>query len=339
MFKLYKNNVSYFIGVSLFIILFDLVIVNSVLFKENDQLLTIGISIDFVVVIPLLLYFLIYRNLNKKIIAILPFALLGYIALVLIIPSTGQGTLEVVKYTLIPMELMFLCYEIYKIYQIIINFRRNITVGSHPIETLRKSLEATFSNSKITSLLVHDASVIYYALFSWRKKPYLRTASTSFSYHTNSSWLITILILSKILLIEGACVHILLMQWSHTVAWILSLGNIYVIILLISDYRAMCLNPILVSKQEIRIQYGIQMLSYIDIDNIESVSMIKFEKLAKKDLKTSITPLVIEPNVLIRLKSKITVIRLFGKRQMVDHVNLFLDKPHEFQVECHKLIG
>lgn len=75
MFKLYKNNVSYFIGVSLFIILFDLVIVNSVLFKENDQLLTIGISIDFVVVIPLLLYFLIYRNLNKKIIAILPFAL------------------------------------------------------------------------------------------------------------------------------------------------------------------------------------------------------------------------------------------------------------------------
>ncbi len=125
------------------------------------------------------------------------------------------------------------------------------------------------------------------------------------------------------------------MQWSHTVAWVLSLGSIYVIILLIADYRAMCLNPILVSKQEIRIQYGIQMLSYIDIDNIESISMIKFENLTKEDLKTTFTPLVIEPNVLIRLKSNISVIRLFGKRQMVDQIYLFLDKPLEFQVECH----
>ncbi len=61
MFKLYKYNVSYFIGLSLFIKLFDLVIVKSALFKENDQLLTIGVTLDFVVVIPLLLYFLIYR--------------------------------------------------------------------------------------------------------------------------------------------------------------------------------------------------------------------------------------------------------------------------------------
>jgi hypothetical protein len=328
--------VIYFVGVSLFIILFDLVIVKSVLFKENDQLLTIGVTLDFVVVIPLLLYFLIYRKLNKKIISILPFALLGYIALLLMIPSTSHGTVEIVKYILIPMELIFLCYAISKIYRIIRNDRRNISTNSHPIETLRKSLEATFRNSKIASLLVHDASILYYTLFSWRKRPYTRTGSTAFSYHTNSSWLITVLLLSKILLIEGACIHLLLMQWSHTAAWVLSLGNIYVIMLLIADYRAMRLNPILVSKQEIRMQYGIQMLSHIDVDNIESVSIIRFEKLTKHDLKTSITPLVIEPNVLIHLKNKTNVIRLFGKRQMVDQVYLFLDKPHEFVAECYK---
>ncbi|NGM82452.1 hypothetical protein G5B47_08480 [Paenibacillus sp. 7124] len=255
-----------------------------------------------------------------------------------IVPDTGQGTLDDIKYILMPVELMFISYEIYKVYQIISNFRRNRAVDSHPIDTLRKSLEESLSNSKIASLLVHDASVFYYALFSWRKKPYLQTGAASFSYHKNSNWLITILILSKILLIEGICIHILLMQWSPIAAWVLSLGNLYIIILLIADYRAMCLNPILVSKQEIRVQYGIQMLSKIDIDNIESVSMIKFMKLTKNDLKTSFTPLVIEPNILIRLKSKIPVIRLFGKRQMVDQVYLSLDKPHEFQVECHKLM-
>ncbi|RUT31770.1 hypothetical protein EJP77_10310 [Paenibacillus zeisoli] len=336
--KLFRNNMSYFIGVSLFIILFDLVVVKSVLAKENDQLLSIGVTLDFVVVIPLLLYFLIYRQRNKKIIAVLPYALIGYIALALTLPHTSQGTLDIVKYTLIPMELTFLCYEIFKIYQIAINFRRNFTAGSHPIETLRRSLEAIFNSSKITSLLVHDASVFYYALLSWGKKPYLRNGTTSFSYHTKSSWLITILILSKVLLIEGACIHLLIMQWSHIAAWVLSLGNIYIIILFIADYRAMCLNPILVSQQDIRLQYGIQMSSYIDIDNIESVSVIKSGGLAQKDLKTSITPLIIEPNVLVRLKSKITVIHLFGKRQIVDQVYLFLDNPREFQEECQNLM-
>ncbi|WP_433945159.1 hypothetical protein [Paenibacillus sp. SN-8-1] len=336
--KLFRNNMSYFIGVSLFIILFDLVVVKSLLAKKDDQLLSIAVTLDFVVVIPLLLYFLVYRKRNKKFIAVLPYALIGYIALALTLPGTSQGTLEIVKYTLIPIELMFLCYEIYKVYQIAVNFRRNFTAGSHPIETLRRSLEATFKGPKITSLLVHDASVFYYALLSWRKKPYLRNGSSSFSYHTKSSWLITILMLSKVLIIEGVCVHLLLMQWSHIAAWVLSLGNIYIIVLFIADYRAMRLNPILVSQQDIRIQYGIQMSSYMDIDNIESVSVIKSGELAQKDLKASIMPLIIEPNVLIRLKSKITVIHLFGKRQIVDQVYLFLDNPHEFQVECQKLM-
>jgi len=323
-------------GISLFIILFDLAVVKSVPFKENDPLLVIGISLDFVVIIPLLLYFLVYRKLDKKMISILPFALLGYIAVMLLIPPAGQGPLEIVKYILIPLELLFLGYEIYKIYQIVLHYRNRMTRDSHPIETLRTSLEANFRHAKLTSLLVHDASVFYYALFAWRKKPYVRPDSASFSYHINSSWLITVLILSKMLIIEGALLHILLMQWSHIAAWLLSLGNIYVILLLVADYRAMRLNPILVSDHQIKMQYGIQMFSFIDKEHIESISVVNNVQLTKNDLKTSFTPIAIEPNVVIQLKNKMSVTRLFGKRQMVDRIYLFIDKPHEFQAECQK---
>ncbi|OPH59307.1 hypothetical protein BC351_20560 [Paenibacillus ferrarius] len=340
MFKLYKSNIGYFLGISLFIILIDFVIVKSQMYQANNQLLTVGIALDFIAVIPLLLYFLIYRKINKKIISILPFAFFGYIALQFLIPHTGQETLEFVKYTLIPLELLFLCYEGYKIFQIINYFRANRATNRPPLEIVRKAIEGAFNNSKIASLLVHDVSIFYYAIMAWRKKPYVRTGAASFSYHKNSSWLITILILSKILLIEGVCIHLLLSQWSPTVAWLLSLGNIYIIFLLIADYRAMCLNPILLSNQSIRIQYGIQLSSPIDIDiaNIASVSIIHYKKLTKHDLKTSVTPLVIEPNVLIQLKNEITMIRLFGKRQIVDRLYLFMDEPDEFYIECYKYL-
>ncbi|UNK16908.1 hypothetical protein MNQ98_20765 [Paenibacillus sp. N3/727] len=98
MVKLQRNNLSYFFAASFLIILVDLILVNSVLYEEFDQVLAIGITLDFVVVIPLLLYFLVYRKINNQILSVLPFALLGYIALVFMMPNTAQGTLDVVKY-------------------------------------------------------------------------------------------------------------------------------------------------------------------------------------------------------------------------------------------------
>jgi len=312
--------------------------VNSSLLQDNNQLLSIALILDFVVVIPLLLYFFIYRKLHKKLISVLPFCLVGYVGLMLLLPQSSQGEIEFVKYIIIPLEVAFISYEIYKFTQIMNNYRRNRSAVSHPIESLANSVELTFNKSKFAALLMQELSVFYYTFLSWRKKPYTQTDSTAFSYHTNSSWFVLVLFLCKLLIIEGALIHIVLMQWSHIAAWIISLGNIYLILLFIADYRAMRHNPILLSKQTIRVQYGLQMFSYITIDNIASVSTINYEKLTNAELQTAFTPLAIEPNILITLNNTITITRLFGKQQLVDRIYLFIDKPREFQAECHTCI-
>jgi|GEM_PF-3299608 len=338
MFKSYRRNFHYFIGLSLLIILCDLIIVKSSLLQDNNQLLSIALSLDFVVVIPLLLYFLIYRKLQKKFIAILPFCLVGYITLMLLLPQSSQAEIEIIKYIIIPLEIGFISYEIYKLSQIFNTYRRNRSADSHPIENLTKSVEVTFNKSKLTGLLVHELSVFYYMVLSWRKKSFTQANATSFSYHTNSSWFVIVLFLCKLLIIEGALIHIVLMQWSHIAAWIISLGNVYLIFMLIADYRAMTLNPILLFKHKIRLQYGLQMLTYIDLDNIESVSTINYEKLTNDELKTAFIPLAVEPNLLITLNNKITISRMFGKQQMVNRIYLFVDKPREFQIQCNASI-
>ncbi|MFC7680701.1 hypothetical protein [Paenibacillus sp. GCM10028914] len=62
MVKLQRKHMFYFVAASFLIILVDLILVNSVLFKQFDQVLAIGMTLDFVVVIPLLLYLFVYRQ-------------------------------------------------------------------------------------------------------------------------------------------------------------------------------------------------------------------------------------------------------------------------------------
>ncbi|WP_207383523.1 hypothetical protein [Paenibacillus solani] len=308
------------------------------MFNNHDTWLTLGITLDFVVAIPVLLYFLVYRKSNKRFLSVLPFALLGYIALVFIMPNSAQGTLDVVKYILIPLEAAFIGCMIYSVVRNLLRMKRQSIVNTHPFETLRLSLDTTLGHSKMVPVLMHELSVLFYAMFSWRAKPYVRTDSTSFSYHLNSGWLIIVLFASKMLLLEGALVHIIMAQWSHTIAWIISAGNVYLIMVLIAELRAMRLNPILISEKGIVVRYGNQLLSTIDREHIASVDLIKYEKLTNEQLKTSFIPLVTEPNVLIQLKEPIMVTGPYGKRRQVDQIYLFLDQPHDFLQECDRLM-
>ncbi|RJG15460.1 hypothetical protein [Paenibacillus thiaminolyticus] len=43
-------------------------------------------------------------------------------------------------------------------------------------------------------------------------------------------------------------------QWSALAAWILSLSNVYLIFVLIADYRLTKLNPVVVTERLIRIR-------------------------------------------------------------------------------------
>lgn len=338
MVRLQKRNLHYFLGLMILIVSVDFILMNSGLFTEFDQVLSIGIILDFVVVIPLLIYFLIYKKINVSFLSVLPFALLGYILLGFMMPSTGQRLLDVVKYILIPIEVTFLSYLIYSIILNIRKTRRSNMEGLHPIQVLQNSLDITFKQSLMVPVLAHELAVLFYSLFSWKTKPYVRQGSLWFSYHHNSGALVMVLFVSKLLLLEGVLVHILLAQWSHTLAWIISFGNLYLILMLISEVRAMYINPILMTDKSVIIRYGNQMFADIDLDFMKSADKIMFDKLTKEKLKVSFVPLFTEPNIHIQLKDKISIIGPYGVRKKVDHIYLFLDQPEEFLRVCNKIM-
>jgi len=339
MIKSDQRNLWLALGLCSFIILFDLTMARSPLYLDNTQLMNLGITLDYMLVIPALLYFFIFRKRSSSIAPILVTLILGYFAVRFVLPNEEQGILRHLEFVVIPLELLFIAYEGRMVYRIILHYRQNRTAHSHPMDVLRQSIQSTLPDLAITSFLLHDLSILYYTLFAWKSRPFDERGKTSFRYHTESNWFILILMISKILLIEGIAIHLLVMQWSHLAAWVLSIGNIYMILLFIADYRAMCLNPILLSERVLRIQYGIQLRAVLDMGQIESVSVINAVSLTKSELKTAFTPLIVEPNVKIELKQPQTITRLFGQRQSVQYIYLFVDEPQAFQRACEDNIA
>lgn len=331
-----KRPAALFIALIGIIILFDLTLARSQLFVEDMELLSIAIALDFVIVIPLLLYFIHVRRQRKNMIAVAPFALLGFLTLLLILPSPAHHLLQLVALVIIPFEIAYVGYIGYKASRIFRSYKANLMQLHYPVAALRKSMTDEIGSNRWTALLIHELTMLYYAFFSWRKKQAVAPHTAAFSYHKESNWLIIVLFACKLLVLEGVLFHIVLAQWSHLVAWLFTIGNVYLILLLIADFRAMVLNPIAVSKHAIKLQYGLQMSCEPKLDNIESISTIKFEKLTNEQLKTSLAPLATEANVLLTLKEPIVATALFGSQKSVRHIYLFLDQPQHFVTECQQ---
>jgi hypothetical protein len=336
---LQQRKLALFLILSAIIITCDMLMMNSSQFQDHMHLLTVGISLDFVIVIPLLHYLFNFKHSRNRITSLALPALIGYAVLLLIIPSSTQAHLQFIKYVLIPLELCVLGYGGYKVLSIFRHLRRNVYQQHHVVAALRASITSSFGNNRWVSFLAHDLSIFYYIFFAWRTNQSAVPNAASFSYVKQSNWLIIILFISKLLILEGVLLHFVIAQWSHLAAWILSIGNLYVIIMLIADYRAMVQNPITVTKQAISIQYGLQISCQLDVSNIADVSLIKYEKLSKDQLKTAVMPLSIEPNVCITLMNPVQAVLLFGKQKLVDHIYLFLDNPDEFVTACRQAMA
>lgn len=337
MFRLMKNNVIVFLFVSAIIILVDALLMQSLLFVQHAEVLGAAIVADFVLVIPLLLYFLVYRKIKKPLLGVLPFAIAGYFAILLLKLNTDNVALAIAKYALLPLEIAFIGYELYKLYRIVRTIKSNWQPDVHPMDTVQISLQTAIRSSRLAAWLLQEISVFYYAFLAWRKNPYVRRETAVYTYHENSNALIIVLFLSKILLLEGAVIHFLLAQWSPVLAWVLSLGNVWFIVLLVANYRAMRLNPILMDDRSIHIQYGIQLRVEIEINNVASVKLVSPEELKErreKEGQAAIQPHGVEPNVRIRLKDNLVAYGLFASQRSIREVHIFIDQPQVFLADC-----
>ncbi|WP_040731743.1 hypothetical protein [Paenibacillus dendritiformis] len=296
-------------------------------------LVSMGVALDFMIVLPLLVFWLCMRRMNNAKLAAfaraLATALAGYAAARLFVPIHGAELRLALDSAALGAGIGLAAYALYYAARLRATCRQSRSGGASPVDSIRFAFAETASSEKLGRLLAHEASIGYHAFLSWRKKPYATQHAAAFPATEQSSMLVVVIGAIHLLVLEGIGLHFLVHLWSSAAAWILSLSNVYLIFVLIADYRLTKLNPVLVTERLIRIRVAHDIWTDIPRDQIAAVRLLK-EPLPNDELRNTAAPLFGTPNIMLDLSAPVSVTGRFGSRRDLEHVALCLDQPHEF---------
>ncbi len=326
-----NRNVITF-GIPIFLILSIIVLAYSSFFQLYPKELSIGITFDLALFIPVI-YFLLIRKSKIPKITIVPFFVAGIVIASFIIPKDFQFYLTQVKNWILPIvETTIFFLVIYKVRQLNKQFRKGINITLDFYSALKISATQILPN-RISSAFATEIAVIYYGFFSWRKR---KLESNEFSYHKTSGTIALLSVFIFLILLETSVVHILLQKWSIVAAWILSIVSTYTSLQVYGIMRSMSKRPISIENDELRLRYGLFSESTIPISNIEAVELSN--KANDKTKKLSPLGDFESHNVVIRLKTEAVLFGLYGLKSTYETIALHVDEKERFESEMNSIL-
>jgi len=180
-----------------------------------------------------------------------------------------------------------------------------------------------------------ELSVWYYALLSWRKKPYVLPGERVFSYHNAGGYMSMMLGLALAFPVEIVGVHLLISQWSVAAACVVTALSVYAVIWLVGDARARVMRPVAIGDDCVRLECGIQMEAVIPLSEIEKVCVTERDAcdLPKEDALNFGT--FYKANLWIITKRPVLARTITGTKQ-VRAIGISIDDPKAMIREIQK---
>ncbi len=323
-------------GIPFFMIFAMLLLAKSSAFVANPDTLSIGITIDLLLTIPLV-YFLLIRKTKIPKTTVVPVMVIGLFIGSNILPLENQYYLNIFKIWALPViELSVLGLITYK-FRAVINEYTSKKEATLDFYTALKEASRSIFPSKIAILFSTEIAVIYYGFVLWRKR---KLAACEFTYHKGSSAISLLAVLIFIVAIETFVFHILLERWSTTAAWILTGLSIYTAIQVFAIIKSIVKRPISVEESSLKLRYGIlneTSINYIDIESIESYTASINEEDNIKKL-SSLGELE-SHNILIILKKDYTLHGLYGTKKQYRKIAFYVDEKDTFITQVVKEIN
>lgn len=313
------------LGVSL------LLLIKSSAFAQDASILSIAITIDFLITIPLI-YFLIIRKRGIPKITVLSMFVIGVVVLSYALPVEHQSLLSIVKTFAIPLvEIVVLSFIIYKVVKITESYKQQ--QKSADFYTTMVKATAEVLPKQVAPILVTEISVVYYGFINWKK--YL-LKENEFSYHKKSTIHSILIGFLMVILIETFTLHFLLAKWSVITAWVLTILSIYTGLQFFALLRSISKRPIKIDKeaQQLVLRFGFFSDWSVPLKDIRSI------ELTAKDLPEdkSIVPFsplgsLTEHNVIIHFHQEQEFSGFYGIRKKAKALAIYVDEKQQFLEE------
>ena len=317
--------------------------------------MTIGTVLDLVILLPLALYFFVFKR-KISFLMVLPISIIGLLLANWIIPAYADHYLHTINQAVIVGEVLFISLEllllIFLLKRIPALKRKTRAFKQSYHFFLRSFIEASqevfsFRYKKLNQyqhflrFLSTDLAVFYYVFFSWRKQT--KPLSNAFTYHRNAEYQGVFFLIVHALAIEVIAVHVIALQFSHILAWILTTLDVYALLFVIADYQAIRITPVILDEKGVHVQKGLRFHAFIPYEKISGITKNeKTSKVVSKDKKSlNLTLGGLEdslPAFVIHFDEEIEAYSLFGIRKQIDKLYVSVDENAMFQQALNQKI-
>jgi hypothetical protein len=325
----YRPWILAFLALATGLIFVEYLIVQSSPFGTTPSPLALGITLDLVLGIPALYYFLLVRKTKAAPITVLIVFLISVGLASLIVPREHQYFLNYAGKTLILAELGLLTFGIIQIRKVIRLYRAMSAGRKDFLLNLRECLSVVFGTGMVSTIVASEVAMLRYGLLFWIGKKEQFPDQPAFSIHKNSGYPTVWGVIVFVGLVEMVALHLLLVRWNYSVAIIATALSVYTLVLLIADLTAIIKRPILLEGPQLLLRIGIRWNALIDMNNIREVRTIKnYSEAGKELLDCALNGSV--PNVLLELHKPVTVTGLYGMRRKPRRIALHVDDAQAF---------
>jgi hypothetical protein len=248
---------------------------------RHPDAVSLGLLFDLLLTVPLAYYLLAVRRAGWPARTLIPLFLFSLTGAALVLPDQREMLKRLSEILSTPAELGLLAW-------IAVRTVRSLRSTSGPgaddmLEQLRTVAREVLPMRRVAEAIAFEMAVLYYALFGWRPGPgslgpakrlAARRARRSepgqgsrdpgpaaarvFTYHRTSGYGAIVFALLMVTAAETIPVHILLLQWSHTAAWLLTALSVYGLFWFLADYRATRLRPIVLDGDTLVVRTGLR---------------------------------------------------------------------------------
>lgn len=345
----WKENKQFLLFLIPMLLLGSLIfLIQSPYFLPQSDNLTLAISIDFVLTIPII-YFLVIRKTTIPNFTAISLMVAGLFLGLYFLPEQNQTYLQIFKTYFFPViELGIVSVVIWKVRATIIKYKKlklsyegkETEISFDFFTVLKNSCEEILPKLP-ASLLATEIAVVYYSILNWKKTKINPTKK--FTYHVNSGTVGLLGALVFIIAIETIALHLLLAEWNVIAAWILSILSIYTGFQLLAFAKSFSKRPILIENDILYLRYGIMSETEIEIKNIKSIEISEkpleelieievSEDKAKSKLYQKLSPLgnLEQHNIIIRLHEKVKLNGLYGINKEFEVLGFHVDEKVDF---------
>ncbi len=331
---IYTDKRLLLLGIPLVMILALVSLVNSQAFQNNPDILSLPITLDLLLIIPMA-YFLIIRKTTIPKYTVLLVSILGIMIASSILSQENQYYLDLIKAWVLPViEISIISYVIYKFRKTLKKYKQQNILTPDFYTSLKKICSEILPPIMVAPL-ASEIALIYYGLIDWKRKI---IKENEFTYHKNSGSIALFGTLIFLMTVESVSLHIhLVKNGDPRTAWILTAITTYNSFQVFGLIKSIIKRPISIQGNTLILHYGIMNETCIDLQNIDSVELSTAQITFNKH-KRPLSPLgeLESHNVIITLKKENTLKWIFGIKRKYTVLALYVDQKEDFKNQIEK---